>query len=135
MTGENCRHRSWMARSSSGAVIHPTQEGLTGAQVRCTDGCGQVFETEGDLLRAKGLDAPRPEDLECLDSRAGGCTGATEFRVPLSGTGESFPRCDGHWADRLKRQEEIVRRYAPFSDVAPDDFDPTYAGEQWDEEY
>jgi hypothetical protein len=75
------------------------------------------------------------EPLECLDRHNNQCSGAVEYRMPLSGTGRSFPRCDGHWAERLKKQEDIIRRYAPFSDVPPGGFDPTYAGERWDEDY
>lgn len=77
------------------------------------------------------------EQLHCLDEHGQGakCTGAVEYRMPLSGTGRSFPRCDGHWSKRLDKQEEITRRYAPESDVPPSDFDPSYAGECWNEDY
>ncbi|MFE9833972.1 hypothetical protein ACFYP4_02315 [Streptomyces sp. NPDC005551] len=74
-------------------------------------------------------------ELHCLDAPQSTCTGSVEYREPLSGTGRSFPRCDGHWDARLKKQEEINARYAPFSDVPPAGFDPTYAGERWDDEY
>jgi hypothetical protein len=77
----------------------------------------------------------QPEELECLEDNTGACSGPVEFRDPLSGTGKSFPRCAVHWSARLKKQEEIVARYAPFSDVPPSGFDPTYAGERWDEDY
>jgi hypothetical protein len=70
----------------------------------------------------------------CLDSNTA-CSGKVEYRTPLSGTGIPYPRCDHHWDKRLKIQEEINQRYAPFSDVPPEGFDPTYAGERWDEEY
>lgn len=76
------------------------------------------------------------EELKCLDVYQGGCTGDVEYRMPLSGTGKSFPRCDGHWAKRLEKQEDIVRRYDPFGNGAPpSDFDPADAGERWDDEY
>lgn len=78
---------------------------------------------------------PTPEPLKCLDRHTGECAGAVEMRFPLSDTGRSFPRCDGHWDKRLKKQQEITRRYAPDSDVPPADFDPTFAGERWDEDY
>lgn len=81
-------------------------------------------------------DQPTPDEpLECLDRHDNGCTGAVEMRHPLSGTGIPYPRCDGHWDSRLRRQEEINARYAPFSDVPPAGFDPTYAGERWDDDY
>jgi hypothetical protein len=77
----------------------------------------------------------QPEELKCLEDNTGACSGPVEFRDPLSGTGKSFPRCAVHWSARLEKQEEIVARYAPFSDVPPTGFDPTYAGERWDEDY
>lgn len=70
------------------------------------------------------------EALECLDG-PNDCEGAVEYRMALSGTGRSFPRCDKHWSDRLDVQEGINRRYPV---TAPSDFDPYYAGESWDEE-
>jgi hypothetical protein len=75
------------------------------------------------------------EELKCLEDHTGACSGPVEYRDPLSGTGKSFPRCAVHWSARLEKQEEIVRKYAPFSDVPPSGFDPTYAGERWDEDY
>lgn len=61
------------------------------------------------------------------------CQGPVEYRLPLSGTGRAFPRCEFHWEKRLDEQERINRRYG--GDVPPSDFDPTYAGEHWDEDY
>lgn len=71
---------------------------------------------------------------DCLDFHHGNCEGAVEYRFPLSGSGKSFARCDKHWDERLDIQEGINRRY-PDSPFAPADFDPTYAGESWDEDY
>lgn len=73
-------------------------------------------------------------EIQCLDGPEG-CEGAVEYRAPLSAAGRSFPRCDKHWERRLEKQDEINRRYAPNSDVPPADFDPTYAGERWGEDY
>jgi hypothetical protein len=73
-------------------------------------------------------------EAECMNRHEGGCSGPVEYRMPLSGTGRSFPRCDGHWAERLDVQEGIDRRY-PDSPFPPADFDPTYAGETWDNDY
>jgi hypothetical protein len=56
-----------------------------------------------------------------------------EYRLALTATGRSFPRCERHWNDRLDEQERITSRY-PDSDLPPADFDPAYAGERWDEE-
>lgn len=67
---------------------------------------------------------------KCLDDYGDGtCSGAVEFRMPLSGTGRSFPRCDGHWEARLETQATINQRYGGV--CPPSDFDPAYAGESW----
>lgn len=71
------------------------------------------------------------EAIECLDGPEG-CGGATEYRMPLSGTGRSFPRCEEHWEARLETQAEINNRYPT---LPPSDFDPAYAGECWEEDY
>jgi hypothetical protein len=70
---------------------------------------------------------------ECLEAGPE-CRGKVEFRMPLSGTGRAFPRCDHHWEKRLDTQERINRNY-PDSPIAPAWFDPTAAGEHWDEDY
>jgi hypothetical protein len=75
---------------------------------------------------------PDEDELVCLDQGQGDCAGVVEYREPLSATGQSFTRCDGHWAVRLEIQEGINQRYPQH---APSDFDPTYAGECWDEDY
>ncbi len=78
------------------------------------------------------------DELKCLDRHdqdRSPCTGATEYRYPLSGTGRPFPRCDGHWEKRLELQEQINERYAPTSDVPPAGVDPTYANERWSDDY
>ena len=54
----------------------------------------------------------------------------------MSGSGMTFPRCDKHYqayADRLRPVMDDIRRRYPKQ--APSDFDPTYAGESWDEDY
>lgn len=72
-------------------------------------------------------------EMRCLDNYDNGsCSGEVAYRMPLSGTGKSFPRCDHHWEMRLIKQDEINRRYPRY---APSDFDPYYAGERWDEDY
>lgn len=73
-------------------------------------------------------DIGQPECMEQGDE----CSGAVEYRMPLSGTGRSFPRCDHHWDKRLDAQEQTNRRYG--SPTPPADFDPLYAGERWDDE-
>jgi hypothetical protein len=71
---------------------------------------------------------------ECLDERGEQtCRGPLQYRMALSGTGKSFVRCDKHWGDRLAMQDKINNRY-PDSEFAPSDFDPTYAGERWNDD-
>jgi hypothetical protein len=72
------------------------------------------------------------EPLSCLDGPEG-CRGPVEWRMALSATGRNFPRCDRHWANRLDVQAAIGRRY-PDQPTPPSDFDPSYAGESWDED-
>jgi hypothetical protein len=73
------------------------------------------------------------EPLECLDNLKGGCAGAVEYRSPTSPTGKSFPRCDAHWSAHLDWYAEHRRKY-PDSDIPPAWFDPTAAGERWEDD-
>lgn len=81
-------------------------------------------------------DEEEDEPLVCLDDHdedGRHCSGPVEYRMALSGTGRSFPRCEKHWGLRLEEQDRINERY-PDSPLPPSDFDPTYAGERWDED-
>ena len=71
-----------------------------------------------------------PEELRCLN-HSEDCAGDVEYRMPLSGSGRAFPRCDFHWELRLEVQERINQTYPTLQ---PADFDPMYAGERWEEE-
>jgi hypothetical protein len=71
------------------------------------------------------------EAPKCLDVHKGDCEGDVQYRPSLSGTGTPIPRCDSHWADRLELQEAHNKRYPVH---APPTFDPSYAGESWDED-
>lgn len=68
--------------------------------------------------------------MDCLDGPEG-CKGTVEFRMALSSTGRSFPRCLTHWELRLEAQEGINQRYPQHQ---PADFDPSDAGEKWEED-
>ena len=71
------------------------------------------------------------ETVQCVNwGDETGCVGPIEYRMPISGTGRSFPRCDKHWQTRLDHEEGLRRRYPeqPPADWSPDD-----AGEAWDE--
>ncbi|MGH3994723.1 MAG: hypothetical protein ACRDSN_19950 [Pseudonocardiaceae bacterium] len=70
--------------------------------------------------------------LECVnDADPDGCAGPVEYRTALSGSGESFPRCDKHWEIRLDTEQRLRQDY-PDSPNPPDWFDPANAGEHWD---
>lgn len=71
------------------------------------------------------------EDMTCLDAHLGDCEGAVEYRMPLSGTGRSFPRCAKHWEDRLEIQRGIEERYPEHP---PAGWSPEDAGEAWYED-
>lgn len=68
---------------------------------------------------------------DCIENGTTPCHGAVEPRMSVNGSGMPFSRCDRHWNDRLDREDEIRRRYPQHQ---PADFDPTYAGERWDED-
>lgn len=45
-----CTHGSWVGVSATGEIFYPEQEGLLPGQVRCTDMCRKVFESDDDLI-------------------------------------------------------------------------------------
>jgi hypothetical protein len=81
----------------------------------------------------RGHDLTDPDDdpLECLEAHTDACRGPVELRMPLSGTGRSFPRCTFHWERRLDLEDELNERYPA---QPPSDWSPLDAGEAWDEE-
>lgn len=68
--------------------------------------------------------------MKCLQEN-GDCQGLVEMRS-LDGV-KWWPRCEYHWAKRLDSYDNSIERYA-HSSVAPDWFDPSYAGESWDDD-
>lgn len=89
-------------------------------------GAGSPFR-KGNIMAVYG-------DGECLDGPEG-CTGETFARSTLSGSGDAYYRCDGHYdayVERVQPRMDDIRRRYPVT--APADFDPTYAGERWDED-
>lgn len=72
------------------------------------------------------------DELECLNSGDPNnpCKGPVEYHS--TGMGKAFPRCEKHWTKRLETEERINQRYPVH---APSDFDPTYCGERWDDDY
>jgi hypothetical protein len=74
-----------------------------------------------------------PEELECMEGPEG-CRGQVEYHSIDPGRAKAFPRCERHWGRRLDRREHSMELYAD-SDVVPDWFDPSIAGERWDDTY
>ena len=71
---------------------------------------------------------------ECLnDHGENTCRGPVEFHSIDPGRTQAYPRCEHHWAERLAQRERSIERYAD-SDVPPSWFDPTLAGERWDDD-
>lgn len=48
-----CAHSSAVGLPDSGKIFYPEQEGLRPGQVRCTEGCGTVFESDAEWDRAR----------------------------------------------------------------------------------
>lgn len=73
-------------------------------------------------------------DGECLDGPAD-CQGEVFARATLSGSGDSYYRCDHHYELYYQRvqpvMDDIARRYPV---MAPVDFDPLACGESWDDD-
>lgn len=73
---------------------------------------------------------------ECLDRHDSRhtCRGPVTGRPSNAGTGTIIYRCDaGHEVSAAFARR--VRSDYPDSSTAPDWFDPTYAGERWDDDY
>lgn len=51
------------------------------------------------------------ENLKCLDHYRGPCEGEVQYRIAMSGTGRSFPRCEHHFDLRWQTQQRISRDY------------------------
>jgi hypothetical protein len=71
------------------------------------------------------------EDLACIQDHTGECDGPVEYRMPLSPTGVSYPRCEKHWEDRLELEDGLRERYP---EQPPEDWSHYDAGEYWSEE-
>jgi hypothetical protein len=70
--------------------------------------------------------------MECMDEWMGECRGEVMYRQ-VSAFATPWPRCDKHFALRMERRQKSMEYYAD-SDVPPSWFDPTIAGERWDED-
>lgn len=124
-------------RITAGNCLHQTGYGLPWVEY-----CPTVLTAEqrerGSVLCAVH-EAADIEDhgsairlVECIDRRQNSlCAGPVKLHESLSGTGTLIARCDRHWDQRLQLQERLDKRYPVRQ---PADFDPLYAGENWDED-
>lgn len=81
-----------------------------------------------------GFEAPRPtSDCEYGPRSLLPCAGPAQTQYSRSGLTSSV-YCERHWGEHNDILDGIAERY-PDSDVAPAWFDPTYAGESWNDDY
>jgi hypothetical protein len=76
------------------------------------------------------------ESLQCTTADqpdAGPCEGEVSVYWSRSGL-TSTERCEGHQRAHWDALDAIAQRY-PDSDTPPAWFDPTYAGESWNDDY
>jgi len=77
--------------------------------------------------------------IGCLDEFDSPCDdGLVLLWFALSGSGERYPRCEKHYeayVERVQPRIDEVRERYPDSSFAPSWFDPSYAGESWDDDY
>jgi hypothetical protein len=48
---------------------------------------------------------------DCLDYNPDECQGTVEYRIAMSGTGISYPRCLWHFDVRWETQQRLARDY------------------------
>ncbi len=77
--------------------------------------------------------AERSPDIECLGD-PDYCKGAVDYHWNGDPDGKTWPRCEWHQAQRVQQRENSIEKYAN-SDVPPAWFDPSAAGERWDDDY
>lgn len=73
--------------------------------------------------------------IECIaaDDPNLACGGEVQEYWSRSGYTKAA-RCEVHWIRHNEILDGVARRY-PDSDVPPSWFDPTYAGEHWNDDY
>ena len=77
--------------------------------------------------------------MDCFEhDNTADCAGEVFERMALSGSGMAYPRCDKGYDEYVERTQpalDRVRERYPDSPFAPSWFDPTFAGERWDDDY
>ena len=71
---------------------------------------------------------------ECLEG-PDGCDGPVGLHAALSGSGERYSRCQGHfdlYVARVQPKLDVIAQRYPVK--APGWFDPEFCGERWSDE-
>jgi hypothetical protein len=111
-----------------------TVEALSADGLTIVGGTARVVReyTVAQLLGANISQEVAYDRSECIEF-GDTCKGPVDDYSSRSGM-TSAKRCDGHWFAHCDRLNAISRDY-PDSPSAPSWFDPSYAGESWDEDY
>jgi hypothetical protein len=93
-----------------------------------------TFDIESVPTDENGIFSTMPTD-RCLasDQSLLPCAGDAEVRFSRSGYTATI-RCDRHETEHQDNLDHIANRY-PDTESAPSWFDPTYAGERWNDDY
>lgn len=76
--------------------------------------------------------------MQCIEHRdPTECVGEVTERRSISGATTSWRCAKGYeeYYQRVQPQIEAINRRYPDSSTPPSWFDPTYAGERWDDDY
>jgi len=98
--------------------------------------CDHDFDgnEQHELAACPSCNTARPE-AECKKAHQGGCEGDVEWRMNPRTWGPWGAMCEKHYMERLDFEDDTNRKYGTYSSVPPEGFDPTAAGENWDEDY
>ena len=81
------------------------------------------------------MTAPAEAPVKCLDRHKGACEGEVEYHHnPYSSSLKAWPRCDKHYTAYVEYMAGVSQRY-PDTPNPPPGFDPSYAGETWNDDY
>lgn len=98
----------------------------------CDEGHTALHDDGKCHTAIRGTECGLPlREITCLNEGPD-CEGPVEFHLRPSDW-KSFPRCEFHQAQREEQRENSMEKYAD-SDIAPDWFDPSYAGERWEDD-
>lgn len=101
--------------------FYPEQEKLKPGEMWCYD-CETVVPHPREVARRHAAAQP------CLRRHDGNCEGEVSGRASITTT---IYECAHHMAESIARNQANHHRYPEHP---PADFDPTYAGETWDED-